>query len=96
MKERKYKNDYLETDRKTRVKMYKSGKHWVSMLMSRIGLTKIFKGKTDKSSIKPELISENSVKQDDESEILDSKTEKVIKGAAAAGTLAGGFFLLKI
>lgn len=32
MKERKYKNNYIETDRKTRVKMYKSGKQWVSSL----------------------------------------------------------------
>lgn len=51
MKERKYKNNYIETDRKTRVKMYKSGKQWVSSLISNIGLTKIFKGIADKNVV---------------------------------------------
>ena len=89
MKERKYKNDYIETERKTRVKMYKAGKHWVSSLMSHIGLTKIFKGMTDKQVI----VSQEILQEDDSDTLLDKKTEKLIKGAAAAGTLASGIFI---
>lgn len=91
MKERKYKNNYIETDRKTRVKMYKSGKQWVSSLISNIGLTKIFKGIADKNVVvDQELFQKNDVEDDS---LLDSKTEKLIKGAATVGTLAGGVFV---
>ena len=90
MKERKYKNNYIETDRKTRVKMYKSGKQWVSSLISNIGLTKIFKGIADKNVVvDQEIFQKNNVEDDS---LLDSKTEKLIKGAATVGTLAGGVF----
>ncbi|NEG30447.1 hypothetical protein FEE13_06755, partial [Lactobacillus murinus] len=91
MKERKYKNNYIETDRKTRVKMYKSGKQWVSSLISNIGLTKIFKGIADKNVVvDQEIFQKNDVEDDS---LLDSKTEKLIKGAATVGTLAGGVFV---
>lgn len=91
MKERKYKNNYIETDRKTRVKMYKSGKQWVSSLISNIGLTKIFKGIADKNVVvDQEIFQKNDVENDS---LLDSKTEKLIKGAATVGTLAGGVFV---
>ena len=91
MKERKYKNNYIETDRKTRVKMYKSGKQWVSSLISNIGLTKIFKGIADKNVVvDQEIFQKNNVEDDS---LLDSKTEKLIKGAATVGTLAGGVFV---
>ena len=91
MKERKYKNNYIETDRKTRVKMYKSGKRWVSSLISNIGLTKIFKGIADKNVVvDQEIFQKNDVEDDS---LLDSKTEKLIKGAATVGTLAGGVFV---
>ncbi|WP_035460376.1 KxYKxGKxW signal peptide domain-containing protein, partial [Ligilactobacillus apodemi] len=89
MNERKYKNNYIETDRKTRVKMYKSGKHWVSSLMSHIGLTKIFKGMNDKAVISDK----NTVVKANDEDNLDSKTEKLLKGVAAAGTLATGIFV---
>ncbi|MDE6375628.1 MAG: KxYKxGKxW signal peptide domain-containing protein [Ligilactobacillus sp.] len=91
MKERKYKNNYIETDRKTRVKMYKSGKQWVSSLISNIGLTKIFKGIADKHVVVRQEVLQKS--DTDSDSLLDSKTEKLIKGAAAAGTLAGGVFV---
>ncbi|MEY8583867.1 SdrD B-like domain-containing protein, partial [Ligilactobacillus animalis] len=91
MKERKYKNNYIETDRKTRVKMYKSGKQWVSSLISNIGLTKIFKGIADKNVVVRQEVLQKS--DTDSDSLLDSKTEKLIKGAAAAGTLAGGVFV---
>ncbi|WP_304976106.1 SdrD B-like domain-containing protein [uncultured Ligilactobacillus sp.] len=91
MKERKYKNNYIETDRKTRVKMYKSGKQWVSSLISNIGLTKIFKGIADKHVVvRQEVLQKSDIDSDS---LLDSKTEKLIKGVATAGTLAGGVFV---
>lgn len=78
MKERKYKNNYIETDRKTRVKMYKSGKQWVSSLISNIVLTKIFKGIADKHVVVRQEVLQKS--DTDNDSLLDSKTEKLIKG----------------
>jgi hypothetical protein len=42
---RKYKGNYSEKDRITRVKLYKAGKNWVSSLMNVIGLIKVFRKK---------------------------------------------------
>ncbi|HFI2475647.1 TPA: KxYKxGKxW signal peptide domain-containing protein, partial [Streptococcus suis] len=37
----KNKNRYTEVSRKSRVKMHKSGKHWVRTVMSQIGLMNV-------------------------------------------------------
>ncbi|MHC3561674.1 KxYKxGKxW signal peptide domain-containing protein [Streptococcus suis] len=42
--ERKNGKRYTEVSRKSRVKMHKSGKHWVRTVMSQIGLIQL--GKT--------------------------------------------------
>ncbi|WP_328706728.1 KxYKxGKxW signal peptide domain-containing protein [Streptococcus halichoeri] len=39
---------YQEASRKTRVKMHKSGKHWVRTVISSIGLLRFFKGASPK------------------------------------------------
>lgn len=44
MKDKKVGNNFGETSRKSRVKMHKSGKHWVRVIMSQIGLMRLFKG----------------------------------------------------
>ncbi|MGC4432106.1 KxYKxGKxW signal peptide domain-containing protein, partial [Streptococcus suis] len=44
MKGKKVGNNFEETSRKSRVKMHKSGKHWVRTVMSQIGLMRLFKG----------------------------------------------------
>ncbi|HFR3411950.1 TPA: KxYKxGKxW signal peptide domain-containing protein, partial [Streptococcus suis] len=43
------KDDFTEVSRKSRVKMHKSGKHWVRTVMSQIGLMRIG-GKSSASS----------------------------------------------
>ncbi len=56
-----------------------------------MGLTKIFKGIADKNVVvDQEIFQKNDVEDDS---LLDSKTEKLIKGAATVGTLAGGVFV---
>ncbi|HFI0302114.1 TPA: KxYKxGKxW signal peptide domain-containing protein [Streptococcus suis] len=41
----KFKNkDFTEISRKSRVKMHKSGKHWVRVIMSSIGLFRLAGG----------------------------------------------------
>lgn len=44
MKNKKVGNNFGETFHKSRVKMHKSGKHWVRVIMSQLGLLRLFKG----------------------------------------------------
>lgn len=51
MKSRKVCSKSGETSRKSHVKMYKSGKHWVRVVMTRIGLIRLFKGRKEEIRI---------------------------------------------
>lgn len=81
MKNKKYK----EIDRKVRVKLYKSGKNWVKVLLSNIGILKIFGYSKEVLSI--------------ENKTLDLDTNKYkqnynyVKGIASIGALIGGYIL---
>ncbi|MFT9245763.1 KxYKxGKxW signal peptide domain-containing protein, partial [Liquorilactobacillus satsumensis] len=83
---RKYKGNYSETNRVTRVKMYKAGKRWVSSLISNIGLLKIFR----KSDI-PEIRVQDVETED--KELLEKDNSKPWKLLASLGALTGGVFL---
>ncbi|MHA6603461.1 accessory Sec-dependent serine-rich glycoprotein adhesin [Aerococcus urinae] len=73
--------DYLETERKTRVKMYKAGKSWVKSCLSQFGLLRFF----GKSPVIEHI--ESSQVEDDAS---TDKKEYLFKGLTALGALAGG------
>ncbi|MET3633708.1 KxYKxGKxW signal peptide domain-containing protein [Streptococcus porcorum] len=44
MRRKNSNRDYTESSCKSRVKMHKSGKHWVRTVMSQINLVRLFKG----------------------------------------------------
>ena len=76
MSKRTMNNSFDESSRKTRVKLYKSGKQWVQCLMTRLGLIKL------SSSVHPD-----EIKVDTD---LDSKKTSLLKGVLAASALIGG------
>ena len=70
----------FESDRKTRVKLYKSGKQWVTTLMSRIGLLHIATGPAE-ASVRAELTDD----------LQGAPTARgLLKTAAATGVFLGG------
>ena len=82
MRRKRFNKDYDEVSRKSRVKMHKSGKHWVTTVMSQLGLIRVSKG-----------VGEHKVltvrKADNMSESYFSAT-RLLKAAASVGALAGG------
>ena len=82
---RRQKGEYRETDRVTRYKLIKSGKHWLRASTSLFGLFKVMRGSgsADASQMKTAMVE----KQEDQKLTgLD-----VLKGIAATGTILGGF-----
>ncbi|HFU3712374.1 TPA: KxYKxGKxW signal peptide domain-containing protein, partial [Streptococcus suis] len=73
------KDDFTEVSRKSRVKMHKSGKHWVRTVMSQIGLMRIG-GKSSASSAEVNLA---TVKR-------SMTASQLLRGLAAAGAVVGG------
>ena len=73
------KDDFTEVSRKSRVKMHKSGKHWVRTVMSQIGLMRIG-GKSSASSGEVNLA---TVKR-------SMTASQLLRGLAAAGAVVGG------
>lgn len=83
---RKYKGNYSEKDRITRVKLYKAGKNWVSSLMNIIGLIKVFR-KKDISEIDFSHLNMS------EKKVSNRGSSEAAKAIAAIGALAGGVAL---
>ncbi|MCY3054249.1 accessory Sec-dependent serine-rich glycoprotein adhesin [Aerococcus sp. CDC-944-U94] len=73
--------DYLETERKTRVKMYKAGKSWVKSCLSQFGLLRFFGKSPVIEHIESSQVEENA---------STDKKEYLFKGLTALGALAGG------
>lgn len=83
MKSRKVCSKSGETSRKSHVKMYKSGKHWVRVVMTRIGLMRLFKGlNAEEVNI--------SLKEAEEAVSDVSMSHAILKGAAALGAIIVG------
>ena len=78
---RRNEGQYRETDRVTRFKLVKSGKHWLRAATSHFGLFKIISGRVDASSV--------SVHQVEE-EVPLVTSDRLLKGVAATGALLGG------
>lgn len=80
---RRQKGEYRETDRVTRFKLIKSGKHWLRASTSLFGLFKVMRGSADTSQVKIEMVEKQ------EGQKLTGLD--VLKGIAATGTILGGF-----
>ena len=79
---RRQEGEYRETDRVTRFKLIKSGKHWLRASTSQFGLFKVLRGGVDTAQVTTEVIEEQA------STTLTGLD--ILKGIAAAGTVFGG------
>ena len=79
---RRQKGQYRETDRVTRYKLVKSGKHWLRASTSLFGLFKVLRGGVDTTQVMTEVV-ENQTNQTITG--LD-----IIRGIAATGAVLGG------
>ena len=79
---RRQEGEYRETDRVTRFKLIKSGKHWLRASTSQFGLFKVLRGGVDAAQVTTEVIEEQSANTLTGLDIL--------RGIAAAGTVLGG------
>lgn len=76
------KGEYRETDRVTRYKLIKSGKHWLRASTSLFGLFKVLRGGVDTTQVMTEVV---------EDKVNPSITGlDIIKGLAATGAVLGG------
>ena len=79
---RRQKGEYRETDRVTRYKLIKSGKHWLRASTSLFGLFKVLRGGVDTTQVVTEVV---------EDKVNPSITGlDIIKGIAATGAVLGG------
>ncbi|WP_219335880.1 accessory Sec-dependent serine-rich glycoprotein adhesin, partial [Streptococcus mitis] len=79
---RRQKGEYRETDRVTRYKLIKSGKHWLRASTSLFGLFKVLRGGVDTTQVMTEVV---------EDKVNPSITGlDIIKGLAATGAVLGG------
>ena len=79
---RRQNGEYRETDRVTRFKLIKSGKHWLRASTSQFGLFKVLRGGVDAAQVVTEVVEEHS------SSTLTGLD--ILRGIAAAGTVLGG------
>ena len=79
---RRQEGRYRETDRVTRYKLIKSGKHWLRASTSLFGLFKVLRGGVDTAQVTTEVV---------EDRVSTSLTGiDVLKGIVAAGAVVGG------
>ncbi|MDS4493657.1 accessory Sec-dependent serine-rich glycoprotein adhesin, partial [Streptococcus pneumoniae] len=79
---RRQKGEYRETDRVTRFKLIKSGKHWLRASTSLFGLFKVMRGGVDTTQVMTETV---------EDKVSHSITGlDILKGIVAAGAVISG------
>ena len=79
---RRQEGRYRETDRVTRYKLIKSGKHWLRASTSLFGLFKVLRGGIDTAQVTTEVV---------EDRVSTSITGlDILKGIAATGAVVGG------
>ena len=78
---RRNEGQYRETDRVTRFKLVKSGKHWLRVATSNFGLFKVLRGGVDTPSVAAQQV---------EVEAPTFSGQTVLKGVLATGALLGG------
>ena len=78
---RRNEGQYRETDRVTRFKLGKSGKHWLRAATSNFGLFKVLRGGVDTPSLSAQQVEVNAP-------AFSGQT--LLKGVLATGALLGG------
>ena len=79
---RRQEGQYRETDRVTRYKLVKSGKHWLRASTSLFGLFKVFRGSVDTTQVMTEVV---------ENQTSNTITGlDIIRGLVATGAVLGG------
>lgn len=78
---RRNEGQYRETDRVTRFKLVKSGKHWLRAATSNFGLFKVLRGGVDAPSVGAQQV---------EVKAAAFSGQTVLKGVLATGALLGG------
>ena len=79
---RRQEGQYRETDRVTRYKLVKSGKHWLRASTSLFGLFKVFRGSVDTTQVMTEVV---------ENQTNNTITGlDIIRGLVATGAVLGG------
>ncbi|MFS9356947.1 accessory Sec-dependent serine-rich glycoprotein adhesin, partial [Streptococcus mitis] len=79
---RRQEGQYRETDRVTRYKLVKSGKHWLRASTSLFGLFKVFRGSVDTTQVMTEVV---------ENQTNNTITGlDIVRGLAATGAVLGG------
>ena len=84
---RRNEGQYRETDRVTRFKLVKSGKHWLRAATSNFGLFKVLKGEVDLPSISTQQVEEDS---------SAFSGQSFLKGVLATGALLGGAVVTQV
>ena len=84
---RRNEGQYRETDRVTRFKLVKSGKHWLRAATSNFGLFKVLRGGVDTPSVAAHQV---------EVDAPAFSGQTVLKGALATGALLGGSVVTQV
>ena len=84
---RRNEGQYRETDRVTRFKLVKSGKHWLRAATSNFGLFKVLRGGVDTPSVAAQQV---------EVDAPAFSGQTVLKGALATGALLGGSVVTQV
>ncbi|EMP71198.1 cell surface protein precursor, partial [Streptococcus ratti FA-1 = DSM 20564] len=82
MRRKRFNKEYDEVNRKSRVKMHKSGKNWVRVVMSQLNLFRLMKGKGGADTVQ--------VREFEQRDQINSSSTKYLKGLISLGALAGG------
>ncbi|WP_179286252.1 KxYKxGKxW signal peptide domain-containing protein, partial [Ligilactobacillus agilis] len=90
MRRRKYNKLYKETDRKTRVKMYKAGKRWVQSLLSKIGLLRVASDDVADKSVQVNSLEQKRAAAQESLDKHSDLKKQALKSALTAGTVLGG------
>ena len=95
MSKKRFNKDYQEVERSARVKMHKSGKHWVRTVMSQLGLMRVLGGGSGREKVSVSLTSSSDVEMTSGSSYLKAV---IAAGAvvAAAGMNTQGIYAEEI
>lgn len=85
MLKKRFNKEYQEVERSSRVKMHKSGKHWVRTVMSQLGLMRIMGGGAGREKVAVSLTSSSDVEKTSGSAYL--KAVIVVGALVVAGGL---------
>ena len=84
---RRNEGQYRETDRVTRFKLVKSGKHWLRAATSNFGLFKVLRGGVDTPSVAAHQV---------EVDAPAFSGQTLLKGVLATGALLGGSVVTQV